>query len=64
MSYAVPTVYATVDQIVAEADRFRAEVGPGFSVTPNGYGVRIECKFCREASTGDRAYRFPHDHQH
>jgi hypothetical protein len=53
---------ATVAEIEAEAARFQAEVGAGFEVRPNSYGVRIECCACHASSTHDRAYRFPHEH--
>lgn len=55
---------ATVAQIEAEAARFQAQVGSGFTVNPNSYGVRIECNTCHESATHDRAYRFPAQHAH
>lgn len=55
---------ATVAQIEAEAARFQAEVGTGFTVNPNSYGVHIKCNTCHESATHDRAYRFPSQHAH
>lgn len=55
---------ATVAQIEAEAKRLQAEVGEGFKIQPNSYGVRAECVVCRASSTHDRAYRFVREHKH
>lgn len=55
---------ATVAEINAEAARFQARVGSGFTVSPNSYGVRIECNTCQESATHDRAYRFAREHSH
>lgn len=55
---------ATVAEINAEATRFQAQVGSGFTVKPNSYGVRIECNTCRDSATHDRAYRFAAQHTH
>lgn len=55
---------ATVEQIEEEARRFQTEVGTGFTVTPNSYGVRIECNTCGVSETHSRAYRFARTHGH
>jgi hypothetical protein len=55
---------ATVAEINAEAARFQAQVGSDFAVSPNSYGVRIECNTCHESATHDRAYRFAQGHSH
>lgn len=54
---------ATVAEIEAEVVRFQAEVGWTFKVSPNSYGVHIECNNCKESATHDRAYRFPREHK-
>lgn len=56
--------HATVAQIEAEARRFQIEVGERFSVTPNSYGIRVECLTCFEAACRDRAYSFGREHKH
>lgn len=52
----------TQDQINAEAARFQEAIGDRFTVSPNGYGIRVECNRCHESATHERGYLFGRNH--
>lgn len=49
--------FSTVAEIEAEAVRFQAKIGTGFTVSPNSHGLHVRCNKCGISGTHDRAYR-------
>ncbi len=37
---------------------------PSFTITPNGYDVRIECNVCHDSSAGSLARAWANSHTH